>query len=105
MSAAVRSSRGRNSKARGKSIERIVAALYGGKRMPDTGEHWADVQTESLVIEVKSRQTPTFALIREAWDQAQTAADATGKAPLVVLSFLDGGKRVFWEVRRIEAHP
>jgi len=69
--------------------------------MPDTGEHWADVQTPELVIECKSRQSATPALIREAWDQAETAARATGKAPLVVLSFVDGGRRVFWEVRRV----
>ena len=96
-----RSARGRNSKRRGKSIERVVAAMYGGRRMPDTGEHWADVQTDTAVIEVKSRQSPTPALIREAWGQAATASEATGKVPLVVLSYLDGGKRVYWEVRKI----
>lgn len=95
------SRRGRLAKQRGKSVERVVAKLYNGKRMPDTGAHWADVQTDTAVIEVKSRVTPTFALIREAWDQAQTAATATGKDPLVVLSFVDEGRRVYWEVRRI----
>ena len=98
-----RSTRGRNSKARGKAVERIVARLYGGQRMPDTGTHWADVQTATAVIEVKSRQAPTPPLIREAWDQAETAARATGKVPLVVLSYVDGGRRVFWELRRVEA--
>lgn len=98
-----RSARGRNSKARGKAVERVVARLYGGTRMPDTGAHWADVQTTTACIEVKSRQTATPALIREAWDQACVAARATGKEPIVVLSFIDAGRRVYWEVRKIES--
>lgn len=98
-----RSTRGRNAKARGKAVERVVARLYGGTRMPDNGAHWADVQTETAVLEVKSRQTATPALIREAWDQACTAARATGKVPIVVLSFVDGGRRTYWQVTKVEA--
>lgn len=96
-----RSARGRNSKARGKAVERAVAKLYGGQRMPDTGAHWADVQTITACIEVKSSQKTTPALIRGAWDQAETAARATGKEPLVVLSYVDGGRRTYWEVRKL----
>lgn len=94
--------RGRNNKLRGKAVEREVATLFEGKRMPDTGEHWADVQTETAVIEVKSRQVPTPKLIRDAWDQAETASRATGKVPLVVLAYIDHGRRTFWQVVKIE---
>ena len=97
-----RQKRGRNSKQRSKAIERDVARLYGGQRIGDTGGHFADVQNLTHVIEVKSRQMATPALIREAWDQAETAAKATGKDPLVVLSYLDHGRRVYWEVRKVE---
>lgn len=75
--------------------------MYGGQRIGDTGAHWADVQTVTACIEVKSRQAPTPALIRGAWDQAETAARATGKQPLVVLSYVDGGRRTYWEVRKL----
>lgn len=100
---AERVTRGRNSKSRGKAVERMVAKLFGGVRMPDTGAHWADVQTPTAVIEVKSRQVPTPPLIREAWAQACVAALATGKVPIVVLSYVDGGKRTFWQVTKLEA--
>ena len=79
-----------------------MAKLYAGTRMPDTGAHWADVQTETAVIEVKSRQTATPPLIREAWDQACVAAEATGKVPIVVLSYVDNGRRVYWQVTKVE---
>lgn len=94
--------RGRNAKSRGKAVERMVAKFFGGVRMPDTGAHWADVQTPTAVIEVKSRQAPTPPLIREAWAQACVAALATGKVPIVVLSYVDGGRRTFWQVTKLE---
>lgn len=77
--------------------------IYGGKRIGDTGAHWADVQTPTAAIEVKSRQTATPPLIREAWSQACVAAEATGKVPIVVLSYIDNGRRVYWQVTKVEA--
>ena len=85
-----RSRRGRNNKARGKSVEREVARLVGGKRVPDIGGEFADVQTETAVYEVKSRQSRTPALIAKAWHQATVAAEATGKDPYVVLAYAPG---------------
>ena len=98
-----RSRRNRNNKVRGKSVEREVARIVGGQRIPDIGGEFADVQTTTAVYEVKSRQTPTPALIAKAWHQATVAAEATGKDPYVVLAFAAGpGKpREFWLVQRI----
>ncbi len=94
--------RGRNNRERGKAVEREVAALYGGWRNIDRGGKWGDVQTETQVIEVKGRQTSTPKLIAGAWDQATEAAENTGKDPLVVLTYIDGGKRSVWEVKRVQ---
>ncbi len=94
--------RGRGNRARGAEVEREVAELYGGWRNIDRGGKWGDVQTEVLVIEVKSRQAATPQLIRTAWAQAIEAAANTGKDPLVVLTYIDGGKRSVWEVKKVE---
>ena len=94
--------RGRNNKVRGAHVEREVARLYGGWRNIDRGGKYGDVQNETLVIEVKSRQQATPKLISGAWDQALEAAAKTGKDPLVVLAYAaPSGKRRFWAVKEI----
>ncbi len=93
--------RGRNNKARGKAIERTVAALVGGQRVPDSGGMAADVETEKVVYEVKSRQSPPWALWQRAWGQARHAAEKTGKEPRLVLSFIEKQKRTYYEIRRL----
>lgn len=99
--------RGRNNKSRGKSYERVVArllALLWGepvRRNPDTGGKVADCESAHDVIEVKSVQGPTYALLLRAWGQAEAAAEKTGKTPHVVLSFVDNGRRVFWHVQKL----
>ena len=94
--------RGRNNKKRGASVEREVAKLFGTVRNIDRGGKFGDIQTNSLVIEVKSRQQVTPKLISGAWDQALEAAAETGKDPLVVLVYAaPSGKRRFWAVKEI----
>lgn len=90
--------RGRNSKARGKSVERQVAERVEGKRIPD-GVGYGDVQTVTSVYEVKSWQRPTPQWLQRAWAQALQAAAETGKDPNVVLSTVDGNKRSYWLIR------
>ena len=98
-----RSRRGRNNKKRGKRVELEVAKIVGGYRVPDTGGEFADVQTETAVYEVKSRQQATPALFAKAWHQATVAAAATDKTPYVVLAFVagPGRPREFWLVQRL----
>lgn len=95
--------RGRNNKLRGKSVEREVAKLVGGRRNPDNGDKQFDVETETAGYEVKSRQSPTPALIRGAWEQASIAAERTGLDPYVVLAYTpgQGHPREFWLVKRL----
>jgi hypothetical protein len=93
---------GRNSKARGKKEERVVASIVKGWRNPDNGTKVADVENEVECFEVKSRITATPKLITGAWDQAMDAAVQTGKAPWVVLSYLESDRRRRrWLVREI----
>jgi len=92
--------RGRNSKARGKSVERLVAKLVEGKRIPD-GTGYGDVQNVGNIYEVKSWQRPTPQWLLKAWGQATDSAAATSKEPYVVLSTVDGGKRRFWKISEL----
>ena len=99
----VKQARGRNNKVRGKALERVVAKLYNGWRNPDNGSKVADVETDYLVIEVKSLSHEPFAVLKKAWSQADHAAEATGKEPRVVVSFKVNGRRKghYYELRRI----
>ena len=92
-----------NNKRRGTKTERDVARLVGGQRVANMGGRFFDVQTPSAGYEVKSRQQRTPRLIAGAWEQAQRAAQETGLEPNVVLAFVDGGKRRFWQVKELEA--
>lgn len=95
--------RGRNNKLRGKSVEREVAKLVGGRRNPDNGEKQFDVQTDSSGYEVKSRRSATPRLIAGAWEQAAHAAEQTGLDPYVVLAYTPGAghPREFWLVKKL----
>jgi len=93
--------RGRNSKRRSKAIERQVARLYGGKRTPEHGGLYSDVQTTSAVIEVKSHQKPPPKWWREAFEQVREAGELTGKDQLVCASFIENHKRTFYEIIEI----
>lgn len=102
--------RGRNAKARGKNEERNSASALNAepgfegedfRRNPDNGTKVADLESENYVVEVKSQQKPTYALIKRAWSQALAAHRGTGKHPLIVLTFVDEGRRVRWLVQRL----
>jgi hypothetical protein len=69
----------------------------GDLPVPSVG-HWAF----GSVVEVKSSKTTTPARRRKAWEQATGAAKETGKRPLIVETYVDGGKRTFWLVQRID---
>lgn len=99
---------GRRSKSRGKQEERNVlkrlSQFFGEQflRNPDSGFKIADVESPTRVVEVKSRQTKSYALLLTAWEQAEAAHIQTGKEPWIVLSFLDKGKRVRWLVTKLK---
>ena len=103
--------RGRNNKSRGKLYERKVAQILSclwGKavwRNPDSGTKAADCESDDSVIEVKSCQTPTYALLRKEWGQTMDAMRKTGKKPYVVLTFVDDRKRTYWLVQRLGEEP
>ncbi len=101
---------GRTNKNRGKSNERRVAAPGGplqrhfGEpfvRNPITGRALADCESEHHVVEVKHRQRGPWALFRDAWAQADSAHEQTGKIPHVLLTFKEKGKLVDYIVTRI----
>jgi hypothetical protein len=56
----------------------------------------------NAVVEVKSHRRASTAERLKAWKQATAAAEETGKHPLVVETFIDGGKRTFWLVQKLE---
>ncbi len=97
-------SRGRNSRARGHSFERLVAKLWDGWRTgSDQGGKHGDVQTTTAVIECKSHTGATPLWISRAWDQAVAAGEATGKDPVTVHGWAAAGKpREIWEIRKVE---
>ena len=94
--------RGRNSKQRGASIERKVAALVGGQRIGNRGTSSADVTTDEYAIEVKSTVGPTPVWLQRAWAQALKAAAETGLVPVVIRSHVDGGRRTYWRIEKME---
>lgn len=100
--------RGRLSKARGKAVEREVLDLLGyhlGEtfhRNPDNGTKQCDVESDTYVVEVKSRQTEPYALIKVAEEQVNKARDVTGKRPLMVFTFIQDRKRAVYLLERIK---
>lgn len=115
-----RSRRGRNAKARGKSIEREVLRRLNALRMAllvaplarnrDGGPRGTpDLDNGSLVVEVKSHQTATPKYISDAWGQAKeglTAGSHMGNMiateAATVHSWVDSGKRTYWWIAKIE---
>jgi hypothetical protein len=75
-----------------KRHERQVARLLGGERLPVTGRRGPDALAGPWCIEVKVRRTLPLWL-QEAMTQAQEAARATGRLPLVVLVHAPGKGR------------
>lgn len=98
---------GRNNKIRGAQEERNVLALlesYFGEtftRVGNRGTSSADVESETVVVEVKSRQSSSWRLLRDAWAQIEIAAEETGKEPWLVISNIDSRRRVRWLVTKL----
>lgn len=79
------SSRGRNNKSRGKSYERDVAKILGGKRHPaDTGGD-EDIEHDRFSIQVKSGVRLWNETLRAGLASATAAAGDTGKLPVLVV--------------------
>ena len=78
------SARGRASKARGKSDERDVARILGGKRHPADSGGDEDVEHPICAIQVKGGVRIVSNVIRAGLDAA-TAGAAPGKLPVLVL--------------------
>lgn len=69
--------RGGPSRSRWKAVERAIAGLVGGERVPVSGRTrgWApDIRHRWLAIEVKSRKSQ-LKLLAEMMDQARKAAE------------------------------
>lgn len=97
-----RSRIGRNSKARGKAVEREVGRLLGATRNRDGGPKGTpDLENETHVYEVKSHKTSTPRWIADAWDQIMSAPD-DGRERGTVHAFIDKGVRTVWLIRRIK---
>jgi hypothetical protein len=86
--------RGRNSKARGKSVERLWAKMVGGQRIHD-GVGYGDVQTETTIWEVKSFQHARPKWMIHAFDQAADAEAITLKDGRVAVRFIENGVGVW----------
>ena len=95
--------RGRNSKARGKVVEREVARLLGATRNRDGGPKGTpDIETEDFIVEVKSHRTGTPRWIADAWAQVMTAPDETDRRRITIHTFIDAGKRTIWQIERLK---
>ncbi len=68
---------------RWKRQEREVAALLGGKRLPNNGEHRTDIDAGPFAVEHKARRSLPHWLTG-ALRQARNGAD--GRTPVVVLT-------------------
>jgi hypothetical protein len=80
------------SEPRWKRHERLGARALGGERLPNTGRRGPDALAGPWCIEVKTRRTlPRWLLGAVA--QAEAAAQATGRLPLVVLTHAPGKGR------------
>lgn len=86
--------RGRNSKVRGKSVERLWAKLTGGQRIHD-GVGYGDVQTETTIWEVKSFQRPRPKWMIHAFEQVADAERITLKDGRVAVRFIENGVGVW----------
>lgn len=76
--------------------------MVGGQRIGNRGTSSADVTTETHAIEVKSTVSATPVWLQRAWNQALKAAAETGLVPVVIRSHVDGGRRTYWEISKME---
>jgi hypothetical protein len=103
-----RSAIGRRAKARGAAQERAalepLAKRFGEpfKRTGNRGTSSADVTSEHYCVEIKSRLRPTWSELRNAWKQAEKAAEETGLEPYVLFAFTEDGKKIRWLIQKLE---
>jgi hypothetical protein len=77
------------SASRWKRQEREVAALLGGKRVPNNGLGQNDVEHPYFAIQVKTfKAFPVW--LRSKWEQTKRDALAAAKAPLLALCYAPG---------------
>jgi hypothetical protein len=79
-----------------KKSERDAAETLGGKRIPVTGRHSADVpdiEHPIFAIEHKYGKRVISATIKKALSQARKASETTGKIPLVTIEQAEGQGR------------
>lgn len=74
-----------------KRHEREIAAIFGGVRLPNTGQGQPDVITDELAVQVKRSKRPP-AWLHAAIDQAEQDADVC-RLPAVVLAEAVQGRR------------
>lgn len=95
--------RGRNNKARGKSVEREVAKLLGLSRNRDGGPLGTpDLESETMIVEVKSHQNSTPKWIANAWEQVMKAPDNSDRERVTIHTFVDSGKRSIYLIKRLQ---
>ena len=98
---------GKNNKQRGAQEERNVLELlkaYFGEefhRVGNRGSSSADVESDNIVVEVKSRQSSSWRLLRDAWAQIEQAVEETGKEPWLVISNVDSRRRTRWLITKL----
>lgn len=80
-----------------------MARLLGATRNRDGGPKGTpDIETEDLIVEVKSHMTSTPKWISEAWAQVMTAPNEAGKELVTIHTFIDGGKRTIYWIQRMK---
>ena len=85
------SKRGRNNKNRGKVWERKIAEVFGGKRNISDSTPHTDVETDTEVFEIKSRQVKMPALFDGAFKQLALASEESNKEQGGVVVVYTGG--------------
>jgi len=99
------SKRGRNNKNRGKVWERNIAEVFGGKRNISDSTPHTDVETDTEVFEIKSRQSKMPALFDGAFKQLALASEESNKEQggvVVVYTGGPGGKARAVLIKEIE---
>ena len=85
------SKRGRNNKNRGKVWERKIAEVFGGKRKISDSTPHSDIETDTEVFEIKSRQVKMPALFDGAFKQLALASEESNKEQGGVVVVYTGG--------------
>ena len=85
------SKRGRNNKNRGKGWERKIAEVFGGKRNISDSTPHTDVETDTEVFEIKSRQVKMPALFDGAFKLLALASEESNKEQGGVVVVYTGG--------------